>query len=115
MGNDRTTKQWKAVADVYPSHLTTMFIIEMIYTGLFALIALWWAVESAAQHFVWFIWIYILFGSPWWGPIICSGIGSGLSVCKCCGPVSSIKIGMGLGLPAGIIPICFTVLGTWAS
>ena len=82
-----------------------------LHRALCAHRAEWWVVQSAANYFAWFIWIYILFGSPWWGSTICSGIGSGLSVCKCCGPVSSIKIGMGLGLPAGIIPICFTVLG----
>ena len=39
--------------------------------------------------------------------------GRWLSVCKCCGPVSSINIGTGLGLLTGIIVICFGMAAVW--
>jgi hypothetical protein len=29
MGGDRAAKQWQAVADVYPSHFTTMFVRDV--------------------------------------------------------------------------------------
>ena len=60
-----TPEDWVAAAVVYPKHFVILFAIEMCYAGLFAIAALWLAMDNAGDEFMVLVWVYLIFGIPW--------------------------------------------------
>eukprot|EP01043_Picozoa_sp_COSAG02_P057803 COSAG02_NODE_7080_length_3194_cov_3.346189_4_plen_206_part_00 len=96
--------------------LTGVQIIDSVYCGLWVCVILAflvgeWGNLLGQEGVGAAIWILLFFGCPWWGSAACALSGSGLSMCGCCSPTTSLKLGFTLCLIGGIIPLLITLLG----